>query len=76
MRRFLLGYLSKVPLEAQQRRAIPYLMVESLIAECVVPIAATGSFGHVPGFGVLQMVCKKVRWLLQNRARLERWILD
>jgi Ser/Thr protein kinase RdoA (MazF antagonist) len=76
MRRFLLGYLSKLPLDRQQRRAIPHLMVESLIAECVVPIAATGSFGHIPGFGVLWMACKKVRWLLQNQGRMERWILE
>lgn len=74
--RFLLGYLSRLPLNRQQRRAIPHLMVESLIAECVVPIAATGSFGHIPGFGVLRVVCRKVRWLLQNQGRLERWILE
>ena len=51
MRRFFADYLALQPLDEEQRRAIPHLMIESLIAECVVPIAATGSFGWLPGFG-------------------------
>ena len=76
MRRFLLGYGARIQLETDQRRAIPHLMIESLIAESVVPIAATGSFGRMPGYGVLQMVRRKVRWLMENTAQLERWILE
>ncbi len=76
MRRVLLGYLSKMDLDEAQRRAIPALMLESMIAECVVPIAATGSFGQMPGFGVIQMVRRKVRWLLENRSRIDAWILE
>jgi Ser/Thr protein kinase RdoA (MazF antagonist) len=76
MRRFLMGYLAKQSLSRDQRAAIPHLMLESLIAESVVPIAATGSFGPMPGFGVLQMVRRKVRWLLQNRERLAGWLRE
>ena len=76
MRRFLMGYASRVKLDHSQRRAIPHLMIESLIAECIVPVAATGSLGQIPGFGVLQMVRRKVHWLLRNFKRLEQWILE
>jgi Ser/Thr protein kinase RdoA (MazF antagonist) len=76
MRRFLMGYASRVKLDADRRRAIPHLMIESLIAECVVPVAATGSLGQIPGFGVLQMVRRKVRWLLDNFERLIGWIVE
>jgi Ser/Thr protein kinase RdoA (MazF antagonist) len=74
MRRFLLGYCSRVKLDAGQLRAVPHLMMESLIAECVVPVAATGSLGQIPGFGVLQMVRRKVHWLLHSFDELEQWI--
>jgi len=76
MRRFLLGYVSRARLDREQRRAIPHLMIESLIAECVVPVAATGSLGQIPGFGVLQMVRRKVHWLLRNFERLTQWITE
>jgi homoserine kinase type II len=76
MRRFLLGYGSRVKLNRAQRRTIPHLMIESLIAECVVPVAATGSLGQIPGFGVLQMVRRKVNWLLRNFEQLEHWIVE
>jgi Ser/Thr protein kinase RdoA (MazF antagonist) len=75
MRRFLMGYASRVKLDQGQRRAIPHLMIESLIAECVVPVAATGSLGQIPGFGVLQMVRRKVHWLLRSLDQLEGWIV-
>lgn len=76
MRRFFTGYLSRGTLSPQQRRAMPDLMIESIIAECVFPIAATGSFGHMPGFGVLQMLKRKVRWLLNNRERIMSWAME
>jgi Ser/Thr protein kinase RdoA (MazF antagonist) len=76
MRRFFAGYRSRGDLSAAQRRAIPDLMIESMISECVFPIAATGSFGHMPGFGVLQMLKRKVRWLLGNRDRIMSWVME
>lgn len=76
MRRFLMGYLLREPVAMSQRRAVPLLMIESLIAESAVPIAATGSLGPMPGFGVLQMIRRKVRWLLENQERLRTWLLE
>ncbi|MBI5865336.1 MAG: phosphotransferase [Planctomycetes bacterium] len=76
MRRFFAGYLARGELPRQQRQAMPELMIESMVAECVFPIAATGSFGHMPGFGVLQMLRRKVRWLLNNRQRIMSWLME
>jgi len=76
MRRFWMGYLSRAELSEPQRRAIPDLMCQSLIAECVFPIAATGSLGQHAGFGVLQMVRRKVRWLSDARERIWKWMRE
>jgi homoserine kinase type II len=76
MRRFLMGYAARVKLDAGQRQAIPHLMIESLIAECVVPVAATGSLGQIPGFGVLQMARRKVHWLRHGLEPLEQWLAE
>jgi Ser/Thr protein kinase RdoA (MazF antagonist) len=70
LERFCTGYDARTFVPPEQRRAIPDLMMESLIAETVLPIAATGSFGHLPGFGVLKMVHRKAEWLSQNSERL------
>ncbi len=68
-KRFLRGYDS-VPncvLSRAELRTVPPLMIEALIAESVIPIAATGSFQRMEGIGFLLMVERKVRWL-QNHA--------
>ena len=75
-RRFLAGYLTRQPLPAEQRAVMPDLMIEALVGETVVPIAVTGSFGRLPGFGVLQMVGRKVTWLLKNSDRVRGWLLE
>jgi len=69
-RAFLQGYASKSPLSQGQIRAIPHLMIEALISECVPPITQTGSVGQWTGFRVLQMVRRKVLWLQSNIERL------
>jgi len=74
MRRFLNGYTRAGGLRPEQRRALPHLMVESLIAECVFPIAATGSLGANPGFGVLKMIRRKLDWLGRARSALSVWL--
>jgi len=51
------------PLTDAERACIPHLMIEALIAECVLPIARTGSFGHWTGFRFMQMIRRKVLWL-------------
>ncbi len=74
MRRFYRAYTARARLDASQIEAIPHLMIESLISECVVPVAVTGSLGQIPGFGVLQMAKRKVRWLLRNFDRMREWM--
>lgn len=59
--------ISKAELEI-----LPSLMAESLISEAVGPIATTGRFGpHDPG-PVMEMVDRKVSWILQNAARIKQ----
>jgi homoserine kinase type II len=70
VKRFLRGYDEINTLTVAELRASPYLMIEALVAEAVVPIAATGSFGDLAGFGFLQMVQRKAAWLQSNAERL------
>jgi homoserine kinase type II len=76
MRRFLAGYQSRIALAADARQCIPPLMMEALIAEAAVPIAVTGSFGALPGLGVLRMVARKIRWLRENAGRMRNWLTE
>ncbi len=51
-------------------RALPWLMIEALIAEAAVPIAATGRFAQLDGGHFLSMVDRKVRWIQENAPAL------
>ena len=67
-KRFLRGYDS-VPeciLTKAELKALPWLMVEALIAESVIPVAMTGSFARLDGVGFLLMIERKVQWLQQH----------
>jgi len=59
------GLISKAEL-----RALPDLMIESLIAEAAAPIAATGRFGAHDAATILRVVHRKVKWLPANAERL------
>src|SRR4029450_4380159 len=59
-KRFLRGYDEVMLLSQAEIRAIPWLMIEALIAEAVFPIAATGTFGRMEGLSFLHMVQRKV----------------
>lgn len=61
------GYCQVLPLTDEQIAAIPDLMVETLIAEAVLPIAATGIFDQPHGLDFLQMIQRKVGWLVSHR---------
>lgn len=68
-KRFLRGYDS-VPdnvLSRAELRIVPWLMIQALIAESVIPIAATGRFARMEGPAFLEMVERKVVWL-QDQA--------
>jgi homoserine kinase type II len=69
---FLRGYdqAAEVPLDRRERAVLAGLMIEALIVESVVPIAATGSFSRIPGSKFLEMVERKVRWMSSRASRL------
>jgi Ser/Thr protein kinase RdoA (MazF antagonist) len=69
-KRFLRGYDEVMLLSEAEMKTIPWLMIEALIAEAVFPIAATGQFGKLDGFGFLQMVQRKVYWMQRSADRL------
>ncbi|MEM1109425.1 MAG: phosphotransferase [Planctomycetota bacterium] len=71
-KRFIRGYDSvpEAVLSRAELRVMPYLMIEALIAESAIPIAATGMFGKMPGGRFLPMVERKVRWLFANGDKL------
>ena len=74
-REFLIGYDAVNVVSVAELQCIPFLMCEAMIAEAVLPIAATGSFGRLAGFPFLMMIERKVRWLLDNLDDLPR-LLD
>ena len=64
------GYRQETELEANQIESLVDLMIETMIAEAVLPIAATGFFGHLSGQDFLKMILRKARWLDKNRQEL------
>jgi Ser/Thr protein kinase RdoA (MazF antagonist) len=71
---FLDGYRQVGTITTEQHTALLDLMIESLIAETVLPIAATGKFGHLNGLDFLKMIDRKCRWIDNNRGRLNEAI--
>ena len=71
-KRFLKAYDDEpgCTISSAELRTIPWLMIEALIAESVIPIATTGSFARMEGMGFLLMVERKVQWLQQHAENL------
>ncbi|HEX2971501.1 MAG TPA: phosphotransferase [Tepidisphaeraceae bacterium] len=70
LKRFVRGYDEVMLLSEAEVRIMPWLMIEALIAEAVLPIALTGTFGRVDGLAFLQMVQRKVRWIQQSADKM------
>ena len=51
-------------------RALPWLMIEALITEATLPIAATGRFGQIEGSTFLRMVDRKANWIADEAKEL------
>jgi Ser/Thr protein kinase RdoA (MazF antagonist) len=51
-------------------RALPWLMIEALITEAAIPIAATGRFGQIEGSTFLRMVDRKSVWIAEAAEEL------
>jgi Ser/Thr protein kinase RdoA (MazF antagonist) len=73
---FLDGYRAVIRLDANVLDALLDLMIETMIAEAVLPIAATGFFGHLHGSDFLQMIRRKAEWLNKNRDQLTNLIVS
>jgi Ser/Thr protein kinase RdoA (MazF antagonist) len=71
-KRFCRGYetVKNCVVSLAELAALPWLMVEALIVEGAVPIAATGSFAGLSGAGFLRMVDAKTRWIHDHASRL------
>jgi len=75
-KRFLRGYDSVNVVSVAELKAIPLLMCEAMIAEAVLPIAATGTFGRMEGFSFLQMIARKVKWIVTHMKDLATIVSD
>ncbi len=67
---FLSGYMEVMPLKKSELGAMPDLMIETMIAEAVLPVATTGFFGNLEGEDFLKMICRKAKWISDNRDSL------
>ena len=67
---FLNGYREVTELDANQLDCLADLMIETMIAEAILPIAATGFFGNLSGVDFLRMIHRKAEWIDKNRQKL------
>jgi Ser/Thr protein kinase RdoA (MazF antagonist) len=67
---FLNGYREVIKLNKNELDSLLDLMIETIIAEAVLPIAATGFFGHLSGADFLKMIQRKAEWLSKNHKKL------
>jgi Ser/Thr protein kinase RdoA (MazF antagonist) len=71
---FIFGYCEVKKLQDSQLKTLPDLMIETLIAEAVLPIAATGFFVNLSGADFLKMIQRKCSWIDKNRKTLSEAI--
>ncbi len=76
LKRFLRAYDSVNVISKAELQAVPFLMCEAMIAEAVLPIAATGSFGRMAGYPFLEMIRRKVKWVLGHLEQIEAVLKD
>jgi Ser/Thr protein kinase RdoA (MazF antagonist) len=67
---FLNGYRQVIRLDKTMLNSLLDLMIETMIAEAVLPIAETGSFGNLTGLDFLKMIRRKAEWINKNRDKL------
>ena len=71
---FLNGYRKVIALDENQLNSLLDLMIETMIAEAILPVAATGFFGNLSGIDFLKMIQRKAQWLIDNRDVLNQAI--
>jgi Ser/Thr protein kinase RdoA (MazF antagonist) len=72
---FFEGYREIIKLSERKRYGLVDLMIETMIAEAVLPVAATGFFGHHSGLEFLEMILRKTKWLRRQRHDLRETML-
>ncbi len=68
------GYRRVIKLDKNKLDSLLDLMIETMIAEAVLPIAATGFFGHLSGSDFLEMILRKANWLKKHHKELHKAI--
>lgn len=58
-------------LDPGERRALPWLMIESCTLESLVPVARTGRFAHLAASDFLPFIERKVGWLEANASSVQ-----
>jgi Ser/Thr protein kinase RdoA (MazF antagonist) len=71
---FLNGYREVIELDENKLNSLLDLMIETMIAEAILPVAATGFFGNLSGLDFLKMIQRKAEWLDENRDKLTQAI--
>lgn len=76
IRALLQGYdeAADDPVSPAEREALPWLILEALILESILPIAATGRFAQLSGAAFVRMVMRKVRWLRPRASKLATYV--
>lgn len=69
---FLNGYCDIIQLDADELNSLLDLMIETIVAEAVLPVATTGFFGNLSGADFLNMIRRKAEWIDKNRDTLTR----
>jgi len=64
------GYREVIKLDKNQANALLDLMIETMIAEAILPVATTGFFGYLSGLDFLKMIRHKCEWIDHNRTTL------
>lgn len=70
LKAFLAGHASATdtPLADAERSMIPWLMIEAMVAESIIPIANTGSFADLPAGPFLATIVGKCGWVRGRAA--------
>jgi len=73
---FLNGYQQVTKLDENKLESLVDLMLETMIAESVLPVAATGFFGNLSGLDFLKMIRRKAEWMKKHRKELTKEIIS
>ncbi|RLS47021.1 MAG: hypothetical protein DWH86_01395 [Planctomycetota bacterium] len=66
-----IGHGMGAMLQPEERKALPWLMIESCTLESIVPIARTGRFAHLRADGFLEFIERKTAWIEANAELIE-----